>query len=123
MPSPTVARFCRRSPAVAAATLTAWAIAAAAQTPHTGRHTTHPDAQWFPDAALGLFLHWDPASVKGINIGWSDIPGRRIAARKEPLSADEVRRIVRDDDYNLEGRPWPVTPNQYWALANDFKPD
>jgi hypothetical protein len=27
-------------------------------------HTTHPDAQWFPDAALGLFLHRDPASVK-----------------------------------------------------------
>jgi hypothetical protein len=41
-------------------------------------HTTHPDAQWFPDAALGLFLHWDPASVKGQNIGWSVIPGRAM---------------------------------------------
>jgi alpha-L-fucosidase len=86
-------------------------------------HTTHPDAQWFPDAALGLFIHWDPAAVKGINIGWSDIPGRRIAARKEPFPAAEVERIVREDDYNLEGRAWPVTPNQYWALAKDFKPD
>lgn len=82
-----------------------------------------PDAQWFPDAALGLFLHWDPAAVKGINIGWSDIPGRRIAARKEKLSPGEVQRIVREDDYNLEGKPWPITPNQYWALAKDFKPD
>ena len=35
-----------------------------------GQHTAHPAAQWFPDAALGLFLHWDPASVKGQNIGW-----------------------------------------------------
>lgn len=86
-------------------------------------HTQHPDAQWFPDAAFGLFLHWDPSSVKGINIGWSVIPGRRIAARKEPFSAADVQRIVREDDYNLEGKPWPVTPNQYWALAQDFKPD
>jgi alpha-L-fucosidase len=86
-------------------------------------HTQHPDAQWFPDAAFGLFLHWDPSSVKGINIGWSVIPGRRIAARKEPFSPEEVQRIVREDDYNLEGKRWPVTPNQYWALAKDFQPD
>jgi hypothetical protein len=61
-------------------------------------HTTHPDAQWFPDAALGLFLHWDPASVKGQNIGWSVIPGRRIAARKTPFMPEEVARIVRESD-------------------------
>jgi len=93
----------------------------AAQSQNT--HTSHPDAQWFPDAAFGLFLHWDEASVKGINIGWSDIPGRRIAAHKEKFTPEEVARIVREDDYNLEGKPWPVTPNQYWALAKDFKPD
>lgn len=86
-------------------------------------HTMHPDAQWFPQAAFGLFLHWDEASVKGINIGWSDIPGRRIAAHKEKFSPEEVARIVRTDDYNLDGKPWPVTPNQYWALAKEFKPD
>jgi alpha-L-fucosidase len=86
-------------------------------------HTTHPDAQWFPNAAFGLFLHWDEASVKGVNIGWSDIPGRRIAAHKERFTPDEVARIVREDDYNLDGKPWPLTPNQYWALARDFKPD
>jgi alpha-L-fucosidase len=86
-------------------------------------HTAHPDAQWFPNAAFGLFLHWDEASVKGINIGWSDIPGRKIAAHKEPLPPAEVARIVREDDYNLDGKPWPVAPNQYWALAAAFKPD
>ena len=26
-------------------------------------HTAHPDAQWFPDAGLGLFLHWGICSV------------------------------------------------------------
>lgn len=85
-------------------------------------HTAHPDAQWFPEAAFGLFLHFDPASVKGINIGWSDIPGRKIAAHKEKFTPEEVQRIVRESDYNLDGKPWPVTPNQYWALAKEFNP-
>ncbi|MFC1738145.1 alpha-L-fucosidase [Planctomycetota bacterium] len=25
--------------------------------------TTHPDAQWFPDAGLGLFIHYDPSCL------------------------------------------------------------
>ena len=28
-------------------------------------HTTHPDAQWYPDAGLGLFIHWGIYSVLG----------------------------------------------------------
>jgi alpha-L-fucosidase len=92
------------------------------QTGQAPSHTAHPDAQWFPDAALGLFLHWDPASVKGQNIGWSVIPGRKIAARKEPLPPEEVQRIVRERDYNLDGKPWPITPAEYWSWARDFRP-
>ena len=38
-------------------------------------HTMHPDAQWYGDAGLGLFIHWGIASVKGINISWSMIDG------------------------------------------------
>jgi alpha-L-fucosidase len=95
---------------------------AVAQTGQAPTHTAHPDAQWFPDAALGLFLHWDPASVKGQNIGWSVIPGRKIAAKKEPLPQEEVQRIVRESDYNLDGKPWPITPAEYWSWARDFKP-
>lgn len=60
-------------------------------------HTDHPDAQWFGDAPLGFFIHWDIASVKGINIGWSMIDG-------------------------LNGRPAQITPNEYWDLAKDFHP-
>jgi alpha-L-fucosidase len=98
------------------------AVLAALQIGQAQTHSTHPDAQWFPEAAFGLFLHFDPASVKGINIGWSDIPGRKIAAHKEKFTPEEVQRIVREDDYNLDGKPWPVTPNQYWALAKEFNP-
>ena len=36
--------------------------------------TRHPDAQWFPDAGLGLFLHWDIATVKPIALSWPMIP-------------------------------------------------
>src|SRR2546428_305666 len=87
-----------------------WSLGAAAglDVPLSSRPSTlapsraQAAAPWFPDAALGLFLHWDPSSVKGINIGWSVIPGRRIAARREKFTPEEVQRIVRDDDYNLE---------------------
>lgn len=60
-------------------------------------HTTHPDAQWFPEAGLGLFPHWGLASVKGINISWSMIEG-------------------------LNGKPAQITPFEYWAMAKDFNP-
>src|SRR5512138_3632734 len=33
-------------------------------------HTEHPDAQWFPEAGLGLFIHWGISSVKAMNISW-----------------------------------------------------
>lgn len=57
----------------------------------------HPDAQWFPDAGLGLFIHWGICTVKGLNISWCMING-------------------------LNGRPAQITPNEYFALARDFDP-
>jgi len=68
-----------------------------APAPADTAHSAHPDAQWYPDAGLGLFIHWSPSSVKGINIGWSMIEG-------------------------LNGRPAQITPNEYWALAEKFNP-
>jgi len=64
-------------------------------TTHT--HTLDPGAQWYPDAGLGLFIHWGIASVKGINISWS----------------------MRD---GLNGKPAQITPNDYFAMAKDFNP-
>src|SRR6516225_6231919 len=54
-------------------------------------HTTHPDAQWFPKAGLGLFIHWGLASVKASNISWPMIPGRAIAANPITDSAERER--------------------------------
>src|SRR5215211_5892112 len=44
--------------------------------------SSHPDAQWYPDAAFGLFLHWDIASVRAMNISWPMIPGRPLGAKR-----------------------------------------
>ena len=34
-------------------------------------HTNHPDAQWFSEAGLGLFLHWGLSSVEGkVDLSW-----------------------------------------------------
>ena len=85
------------------------------------RHTRHPDAQWFLDAGLGLFLHWDPASIRPIGISLSMLPGRKLVGKT--ITPGEFERIVRERDFNLDGKKFPITPNEYWALAKDFKPD
>src|SRR5690242_17228574 len=84
-------------------------------------HTMHPDAQWYPDAGLGLFIHWGIASVKAMNISWPMIPGRALAAKRITDPA-ERERIIWEGDYNLNGKPNPITPNEYWEMARDFNP-
>ena len=84
-------------------------------------HTTHPDAQWYPKAGLGLFIHWGLASVRASNISWPMIPGRPLAAH--PITDQAEReRIIRDGDWNLNGKPNSVTPNEYWSVAPTFNP-
>jgi alpha-L-fucosidase len=60
---------------------------------------THPDAQWFPEAGLGLFIHWGIASTRGTgDLSWA-------------MMAD---------------KPWrdtTVTPKAYYATIGDWKPD
>jgi alpha-L-fucosidase len=60
-------------------------------------HNPHPDAQWYPEAGLGLFIHWGLCSVKAINISWSMIEG-------------------------LNGQHAQISPNDYWAQAQEFDP-
>lgn len=59
----------------------------------------HPDAQWFPGAGLGLFIHWGLASVGATgDLSWG----------------------------MLANKPWKdktVTPNTYYAWADSWKPD
>jgi len=49
------------------------------------------------------------------------IPGRPLAA-KEIDKAEERARIVRESDYNLDGKPPAITPNEYWSMAKEFDP-
>jgi alpha-L-fucosidase len=84
-------------------------------------HTSHPDAQWFGDADFGLFIHWGLSSVRAMNISWPMIPGRPLA-EKRIESAEERERIVRESDYNLNGKPPAITPLEYWQMAKDFNP-
>src|SRR4026208_2012168 len=81
----------------------------------TPTHTLHPDAQWFPGAGLGFFIHWGLSSVKNMDISWPMIPGRALANKK--LDSAELIRVVNEKDYNLNGKPPGITPNEYWAMA------
>lgn len=84
-------------------------------------HTQNPDAQWYPDAGLGLFLHWGLSSVKAMNISWPMIPGRALA-KKRITDPAERERIIREEDWNLNGKKPEITPNQYWEMAKEFNP-
>src|SRR5580704_5068566 len=79
-------------------------------------HTLHPDAQWYPDAGLGLFIHWGISSVKAMNISWPMIPGRALAKTRISDPAERAR-IIRESDYDLKGKPPEITPNEYWEMA------
>ena len=84
-------------------------------------HTANPAAQWFPEAGFGLFIHWGIASVRAMNISWPMIPGRALANKHIDDPAERAR-IIRDGDYNLNGKPNPITPNEYFSMARDFNP-
>ncbi len=59
----------------------------------------HPDAQWFPKAGFGLFMHWGISSVDGsLDISWGMFK-------------------------NFKYCPRTCTPEEYFALATKFNPD
>lgn len=67
------------------------------------QHTLHPEAQWFPQAGLGLFMHWGIAAVHGdLDLSWAMIANTRY-------------------DSAAAGRN-KVTPQEYWRLAERFAP-
>ena len=70
-----------------------------ASPPQTILSNTHPDAQWFPKAGLGLFMHWGIHSVAGIQPSWAMIK-----------------------NYPAGGDPNFHPPEKYYALANKFDP-
>lgn len=67
-------------------------------------HTTHPDAQWFATAGLGLFIHWGISSVHGnIDLSWG-------------MMADTTW------DTSLANSN-KITPEEYFKLASRFNPE
>lgn len=84
-------------------------------------HTAHPDAQWYGDASFGLFIHWGISSVRAMNISWPMIPGRPLGKKRIDDPA-ERERIIREGDWNLDGKPNAITPNEYWSMAKEFNP-
>ncbi|MBR4235851.1 MAG: alpha-L-fucosidase [Clostridia bacterium] len=62
------------------------------------RINTHPEAQWFPRAGLGLFIHWGISSVDGyLDLSWG---------------------MMKDFKYS----PRVCPPEEYFALAKRFNP-
>ena len=66
--------------------------------------TRHPEAQWFPQAGFGLFLHWGIHSVAGIDPSWSMMKGCPWHGSSDPYKK-----------YNQD-------QSQYYSLAEKFNP-
>jgi alpha-L-fucosidase len=66
---------------------------------NTGSSNNHPDAQWFPKAGLGLFIHWGMTAVNATgDLSWN----------------------------MLANKPWQdatVTPNNYYKQLDKWVPD
>ncbi len=60
--------------------------------------TTHPGAQWFPEAGLGLFMHWGIHSVAGLQPSWA---------------------MIRNYPYAFSTE---YPPERYFKLADEFNP-
>lgn len=74
---------------------------------------------WFPQAKLGLFIHWGVSSVNNLDVSWPMIPGRGLANKE--LSDNEIADIIQKKNYNkYTSRPL-LTPNDYWQMAKKFK--
>ena len=66
-------------------------------------HTRHPQAQWFPRAGLGLFIHWGIASVHGdLDLSWGMIANTVYDAAAQGKNK--------------------LPPEEYWKLAEHIQP-
>ena len=94
--------------------------------PITYKHTTNPDAQWYPEAGFGMFIHWSIASVKELDLSWPMMAGTQIGWSAKKLSQDSINRFIANGDFfaghKCEKDNSCITPNQYWAMAKDFDP-
>ena len=77
----------------------------------TFKRTEHPDAQWFPEAGLGVFLHFGISSVRGeCDLSWG-------------MMRVEMNRKLDIERWGLFAMRNQMTPADYWAMAKDFQAD
>lgn len=87
-------------------------ITAISSTDAAYQRTTHPDAQWYPTAGLGLFFHWGISSVLGQgDLSWSMM-------KRAPGGIGKA--VV---DYGLPAAQVVIPPAKYWAQAEKFTAD
>lgn len=80
----------------------------------------HPDAQWYPDAGLGLFIHWGLSSVRDLDASWPMITGWGLSSIT--LESAQMARVIRERQYNINDTRPVLTPNEYWSMAKEFNP-
>jgi len=90
------------------------------------KRTANPGAQWYPQAGLGMFIHWSISSVKELDLSWPMMAGTQIGWSSKKPSQDSIDRFIAAGDFfaghrcKLNGTC--LTPNQYWEQAKAFKP-
>lgn len=90
------------------------------------KRTTHPGAQWFPEAGFGMFIHWSISSVNEVTLSWPMIAGTQLAYRNPKPTKEEVEKYVKEGDFfagnDCKKNNSCLTPNQYWEQAKKFNP-
>lgn len=71
----------------------------------------HPDAQWFPSASLGLFMHWGIHSVVGAQPSWDMISNYRWGGKYSP--PDKYYKLAKRFD------PQYYEPDKWLKAAKD----
>lgn len=84
-------------------------------------HNRHPEAQWFPKAGFGLFIHWGLHTAGNLkDVSWPMIQGMKYNNTRIEDPA-ERERILLEQDFQKDGDAL-ITPNQYFSLAKEFNP-
>jgi len=78
----------------------------------------HPQAQWFPDAGLGLFMHWGIHSVEALQPSWSMIKDYPFAHYPED---DDPNKYIGFNYYHLAEKfnPESYNPDKWFKAAAD----
>lgn len=76
---------------------------------------TDEQMQWFRDAKYGMFLHWDPSSLAGIEISWD-----REAARPADITIANTNELdLQYDTLYKQFNPTEYDPSEWMELAKE----